>query len=161
MSNESVLLTKLLSTLWVGSKYIIQTNPSNVQIKPHTLYGEGHFRFYNPNLTSIIFSCGPHCTDSLCGSWHANFYKLVCLVICCKPYQIIMTTSVIDLNIKYATVYYNGKKKPICLGFILMVWCLIALVEGSVGSNQLLTQSHRHKEGGRCWVSTSSIDRLS
>lgn len=39
-----------------------------------------------------------------------KLYKLVRLFICCKPRQIIIDTSIIDLNTKLVLVYYNKGK---------------------------------------------------
>jgi len=46
--------------------------------------------------------------EFLWSTTHKNFYKLACM--CCKPHQIIMDTSLIDMNTKLALVYYNGVK---------------------------------------------------
>jgi len=78
----------------------------------HFLWGEGHFGLYN--LKHDFFSCGPHCTESLCDPGHPGTSINRChCVHNQKPHRKkTMENSVFDLNTKLAAVCYNQGKRP-------------------------------------------------
>jgi len=61
----------------------------------------------------IFFSCGPHCTDNLCGLGHLDTSINRCPYFHNqKPHKKKHGNSVFDSNTKLAAVYYNEGKPP-------------------------------------------------
>ena len=128
---------------WHGPDYVIWTFMKLGQTEGSCApsVGWGTFQIIQ---SETWFSCGLHCTNSLCGLGRPGTSINRCLCVQNqKPHKKkTMENSAFDLNITLAAVYYNGGNHPICSWFAMMSPSLGWRVSWIKSTSNSTTETH-------------------